>query len=157
MTRLGAERAWNNFDFWLVLICWIPLPGVNVAFLRLLRLMRLLKIVSKIKQLQVIVMGLIMGMASVQYIVILLILVFYLFAVLGVSTFRRNDPFHFGYLGVAMLTLFRVSSLDGWSTPLHINAYGCNSQNIDVNGVIAPSPFFFTFLQMIPTLVHYFS
>ena len=36
---IGPDRAWNNFDFWLVLICWLPpeaIPIGNVAFLRLL-------------------------------------------------------------------------------------------------------------------------
>jgi voltage-gated sodium channel len=79
----GPERGWNNFDFWLVFICWLPFDGGNVAFLRLLRLMRLLKLVGKVKQLQVIVMGLAKGLGSVSYIMLLMLLVFYLFAVLG--------------------------------------------------------------------------
>ena len=105
----GPERGWNNFDFWLVFICWLPFDGGNVAFLRLLRLMRLLKLVGKVKQLQVIVMGLAKGLGSVSYIMILMLLVFYLFAVLGVQCFRKNDPFHFGGLGIAMISLFRAA------------------------------------------------
>ena len=65
---MGPERTWNNFDFWLVTICYIPIPGVNAAFLRLLRLIRLLKLVGRVKQLQVIVVGLIKGMGAVSYI-----------------------------------------------------------------------------------------
>jgi voltage-gated sodium channel len=79
----GPEMGWNNFDFWLVFICWLPFDGGNVAFLRLLRLMRLLKLVGKVKQLQVIVVGLAKGLGSVSYIMVLMLLVFYLFAVLG--------------------------------------------------------------------------
>jgi voltage-gated sodium channel len=111
----GPERSWNNFDFWLVTIVWLPLDGGNVAFLRLLRLMRLLKLVGKVKQLQVIVVGLAKGLSSVSYIMVLMVLIFYLFAVAGVDTFRENDPFHFGSLGVAMLTLFRCATLEDWS------------------------------------------
>ena len=110
----GGDWGWNNFDFWLVFICWIPMGG-NVAFLRLLRLMRLLKLVGKVKRLQVIVMGLIKGLASVTYIMVLMSLIFYLFAVMGVDSFRENDPFHFGSLGVAMLTLFRCATLEDWT------------------------------------------
>jgi len=136
-SRVGPDCNWNNFDFWLVLVCYIPpsFTGGNVAFLRLLRLMRLLKLVGKVKQLQVIVMGLLQGLSSVTYILILLGLVFYLFAVLGVGTFRKNDPFHFGSLGVAMLTLFLCGTLEAWSNCLYINSFGCNSQNIGVNSV----------------------
>ena len=131
---LGPERSWNNFDFWLVLVCWLPVGG-NVAFLRLLRLMRLLKLVGKVKQLQVIVMGLIKGLSSVSYIMVLMLLIFYLFAVMGVGSFRRNDPFHFGSLGIAMLTLFRCATLEDWSDVMYINMYGCASQYTGVDGV----------------------
>ena len=134
--RLGSDAAWNNFDFWLVVVCWLP-PGFiggNVAFLRLLRLMRLLKLVGKVKQLQVIVMGLVKGLGSVSYIIMLLLLIFYIFAILGVSTFRKNDPWHFGSLGVAMISLFRIATLEAWSTDLYIASFGCASQNVGVMG-----------------------
>ncbi len=136
--RIGPKRGWNNFDFWLVLVCWIPpsVLGGNVAFLRLLRLMRLLKIVRKIKQLQVIVLGLFRGLDSVKYIVLLIVLVLYLFAVVGVSTFRKNDPFHFGSVMFAMVSLFRVMTLDSWSQVMFITAFGCSSQYETVDGVI---------------------
>ena len=109
--------------------------GGNVAFLRLLRLMRLLKLVGKVKELQLIVMGLIRGLSSVTYILVLMILIFYLFAVLGTSTFRRNDPFHFGSIGVSMLSLFRMATTESWSNAMFINIYGCNSQYESVWGV----------------------
>jgi hypothetical protein len=57
--------------------------------------MRLLKLVGKVKQLQLIIVGLANGLSAVTYILLLMLLIFYLFAVMGVDTFRRNDPFHF--------------------------------------------------------------
>jgi voltage-gated sodium channel len=111
--------------------------GGNVAFLRLLRLMRLLKLVGKVKQLSIIVNGLGVGLSSVSYILLLLLLIFYVFAILGVSTFRKNDPFHYGGLGVAMVSLFRIATLEAWSNDLGIASYGCKSQNIFVDGVNA--------------------
>jgi len=131
---LGPERNWNNFDFWLVFFCWIPFGG-NVAFLRLLRLMRLLKLVGKVKQLQVIVMGLAKGLSAVSYIILLMMLIFYLFAVMGVSSFRDNDPFHFGSIGVAMLSLFRAATLEDWGDIMFINWFGCDSGYDAVLGV----------------------
>ena len=94
--------------------------------------MRLFKIIGKIKQLKVIIMGLVKGLSSVTYILLLLLLIFYLFAVLGVVTFRRNDPFHFGSIGMAMVTLFRISTFESWTNVLYINYYGCDSQNVMV-------------------------
>ncbi len=121
----------------LVVACYFPqrLFGGNIAFIRLLRLMRLFKLVKKVKKLNAIVMGLYRGLGSVAPIAILCLLIFYLFAVLGVATFRRNDPYHFGGVGVAMITLFRVATLDNWSPILLIDWFGCASQNSSVIGV----------------------
>jgi voltage-gated sodium channel len=131
---------WNNFDFWLMCVCWVPpsLLGGDAAFLRIIRLMRLFKIVRKIKQLQVIVTGLVKGLKSVKYIMLLMCLVFYLYAVLGVSTFRKNDPFHFGGVGMAMLTLFRIATLDNWTMVWYLTNYGCDSQYDMLQGVSTP-------------------
>jgi voltage-gated sodium channel len=71
----------------------------------------------------------------VTYILLLLVLIFYLFAVVGVVMFRNNDPFHFGSIGVAMITLFRVATLESWSNVMYINWYGCDSQSLGVVGV----------------------
>eukprot|EP01052_Picozoa_sp_SAG31_P036492 SAG31_NODE_4563_length_3135_cov_6.260359_3_plen_51_part_00 len=40
---------------------------------------------------------------------------FYIFAILGVTLFGKNDPFHFGSLGKAMLSLFRIATLEDWT------------------------------------------
>ena len=96
--------------------------------------MRLLKLVGKVKQLQLIVMGLMNGLGSVTYILLLMLLIFYLFAVMGVGSFQENDPFHFGSLGVAMVTLFRCATLAGWNRVMFINMFGCDSQYSSVIG-----------------------
>ena len=67
--------------------------------------------------------GLVKGLSSVSYIMLLMALIFYLFAVMGVYSFRENDPGHFGNLGIAMLTLFRCSTLEDWTDVMYINMY----------------------------------
>lgn len=57
------------------------------------------------------------------------ILVFYLFAVLGVSMFGRNDPWHFGKLDRAMLSLFRIATYEDWTDIMYINIFGCDLWN----------------------------
>ncbi|GMH61800.1 hypothetical protein TL16_g03339 [Triparma laevis f. inornata] len=124
----GPERSWNNFDFIVVILCYPfakPLTGGNAAVLRLMRLARLMKILKKIPQLQMIVMGLLGGLSSIGYIVILLLLVFYLYAIVGVMYFAKNDPWHFGTLHIAMLSLFRASTLEDWTDIMYIGIYGC--------------------------------
>lgn len=124
-----------------------------MAFLRLLRLMRLFKLVSKVKQLQVIVSGLIKGLGSVTYILILMLLIMYLFAVLGCVTFRyfsccsylfpqfgaqsnpysRNDPFHFGSIGVSMV---RRSSIYNFNNDFNSISIGYSVQNDHIRSVV---------------------
>ncbi|POM81185.1 Voltage-gated Ion Channel (VIC) Superfamily [Phytophthora palmivora] len=70
-----------------------------------------MKLVKRIPQLYMIVMGLIGGLKSIGYIMLLLFLVFYLYAI--------SVP-------IAMVTLFRMSTLENWSTVMDINYFGCD-------------------------------
>jgi len=128
---IGGEWKWNNFDFFIVVACYLPADlfaggEPPVALLRLLRLARLVKIFKKIPQLQMIVMGLAGGIKSIGYIVILLLLVFYLYAIVGITIFRTNDPWHYRDLQTTMLTLFRASTLEDWTDIMYISIYGCD-------------------------------
>jgi len=127
---MNKEWRWNNFDFWIVMLC-LPIfniggSGNSVALLRLLRLMRVIKIVKKVPQLQMIVMGLIGGLSSIGYILLLLFLVFYLFAISGYHIFATNDPWHFKDILIAHVTLFRACTFEDWTDLFYINYYGCD-------------------------------
>ncbi|GMH73103.1 hypothetical protein TrST_g10235 [Triparma strigata] len=128
---VGEEWKWNNFDFFIVVACYLPASLFSggeppVALLRLLRLARLVKLFKKIPQLQMIVMGLAGGIKSIGYIVILLLLVFYLYAIVGITIFRTNDPWHYRDLQTTMLTLFRASTLEDWTDIMYISIFGCD-------------------------------
>jgi voltage-gated sodium channel len=131
----GPEWKWNNFDFIIVLLSLEPVSvlvfggsgGNSVSLLRLVRLARLGKLIKKIPQLQMIVQGLIGGLSSIGYILLLMFLVFYLYAVVGFYLFSANDPFHFGGLVSALLTLFRIATLANWGDVMYLNIFGCDS------------------------------
>jgi Ca2+-binding EF-hand superfamily protein len=95
------------------------------APLRLLRLLRLLKLLRSVPQLQLIVVAFLEGLASVRYIGILLCLAIYIYAIFGVMAFELNDPWHFGSLHAAVLTMFRCATLDAWADVMYINMLGC--------------------------------
>ena len=124
----GSQRSWNWFDFAIVVL---SIPGVfaNASALRLLRLARTIKIVNKIPKLKVIVSGMIAGLGDVFYILLLMGIVFYVYAVLGVSLFQANDPWHFKDMGFAFQTLFKIASLDDWTKVWYINYFGCAYYN----------------------------
>ena len=122
------QDGWNDFDFFIVAASWIAFitgSGGQVAILRLLRLLRVLKLVKSFKKLAIIVNALIMGLGSIGYVGVILFLTFYVFAILGIILFADNDPWHFGTLHDAMITLFRASTLDDWAELMYLEMYGC--------------------------------
>jgi voltage-gated sodium channel len=96
-----------------------------VPMLRLLRLFRVLKLVKSVPQLAVIIRALFQGLKSIGFIGVLLVLTYYVFAIIGVMLFAGNDQWSFPTLHVAMLTLFRLSTLADWTGVMYTNVYGC--------------------------------
>ena len=91
----------------------------------MLRLVRLLSFIKNVPQLRVILGGLVSGLQSVTWILTLLFLIIYLFAILGCLFLGENDPAHFGTVPIAMLSLFQVSTLASWTTIAYTSWFGC--------------------------------
>jgi voltage-gated sodium channel len=115
---------WNDFDFTIVVLCLIPAVGPYAAIARLARVLRALRLVTAVPKLQIIVNSLLKGLPSMGYVGLLLLLLFYVYAVLGVFLFRANDPLHFADLQTALITMFRVVTLEDWTDILYIAMYG---------------------------------
>jgi voltage-gated sodium channel len=106
--------AWNNFDFIVVVLCFLPAVGSLSAVARLARVLRALRLVSFLPNLQLLIEALLKSFASMGYVALLLSMVFYVYGVVGVGLFGAVDSEHFGSLGAACLTLFQVLTLEGW-------------------------------------------
>jgi voltage-gated sodium channel len=106
--------GWNVFDFFIVGACLLPLENDAVVVLRLFRLLRVLRIFRALPRLRLIIRGIVKSLSSVGYVAALLAVLFYIFAVIGVSMFSSDDPDHFAHLGEAFLTLFQVITLENW-------------------------------------------
>jgi hypothetical protein len=63
---------------------------------------------------------------ALSYVIVLLFLFFFHFAVAAVFLFAENDPYYFGNIGKAFITLFQVSTLDAWGGIARTNMYGCD-------------------------------
>jgi hypothetical protein len=63
---------------------------------------------------------------ALSYIIVLLFLFFFHFGVAGVFLFAENDPYFFGNIGKAFVTLFQISTLDSWAVIARTNMYGCD-------------------------------
>jgi len=124
------NRAFNIFDFCIVAASYALLGGSSsgaLGILRMLRLVRLLTFIKNVPVLRVIIVGLVQGLKSVTYIVMLLFLVIYIFAILGCLVFGENDPNHFGGVHIAMLALFQVSTLASWTGIAYVSWFGCEN------------------------------
>lgn len=120
------SNTWNIFDFFVVMVSKVPGVGVFTIILRLVRLLRVLKLVKFLPQLAVIVNALLMALSSIGYILTIMLLTFYMFAVLGIIAFRDNDGSNFGTLNVALVSLYRIATLDNWGGVMYKNIYGCD-------------------------------
>lgn len=117
---------WNVFDFVIVAACFLPVDAQYVMVLRLARLLRVLKLVRALPKLQVLVGALLRSIPSMAYVSLLLLLLFYVYAVAATFMFSANDPVHFGTLPYSMLSLFRAVTLEDWTDLMYINQHGCD-------------------------------
>jgi voltage-gated sodium channel len=117
---------WNVFDFVIVALCFVPMQGQYVTVLRLLRLLRVLRLLHALPRLQLLVSALLHSIPSMGYVAMFLALLFYVYGVAAVFLFGSNDPVHFGTLGIAVLSLFTVVTLEGWAELMYTQMYGCD-------------------------------
>ena len=106
---------WNVSDFAIVAFCLLPLEAEYSAVLRLVRVLRVLRLITALPRLQILVTALLKSIPSMAYVGVRLAVLFYVYAVVGVSLFGRADPGHFGSLGALALSLFQIVTLDGWA------------------------------------------
>mgnify|MGYP000111586603 CR=1 FL=1 len=158
---LYFKDAWNVFDFIIVAAAFMPFGGSSIAILRLLRLLRVLKLIKALPKLQMLVGALLKSIPSMGYVSILLLLLFYIYAVAGVFFFGENDPIHFENLQTSMLSLFRVVTLEDWTDVMYINMFGCENYGYDGNMDLCTmstanpggSAFFFVSFVLIGTMI----
>lgn len=110
------RSGWNIFDFIVTAVFYIPGIGEYTAILRIARILRVFRLITTIPRLQMLVGALFHSIPSMGYIGLLLFIQFYVFAVVGNVLFATTTPEHFGNLHLAMLSLFKVVTLDNWGT-----------------------------------------
>lgn len=106
--------GWNVLDFFIVAVSLVPDAG-PLAILRSLRILRVLRLVSTIRRLRMLTESLLSAIPSIGWISFMLLLVFYIFAVMGTELFGDRFPDWFGTLGASMYTLFQIMTLESWS------------------------------------------
>jgi voltage-gated sodium channel len=108
------KDQWSLFDFFVVAISLVP-ANAGLQILRVLRVLRLFRLLTVIPQMRIIIgalIGVIPGIASVSMV---LLLFFYVFAIMATNLYGESFPQWFGTLGGSMYTLFQIMTLESWS------------------------------------------
>lgn len=108
------RNPWNVFDFIVVGIALIPASG-PLAVLRALRVLRVLRLISMMPRLRFVVEALLHAVPGILSIAGLMLLIFYVSAVMATGLFGQAFPEWFGSVGASMYTLFQVMTLESWS------------------------------------------
>ncbi len=108
------RNGWNIFDVLIVTIALIPSTG-PFQVLRSLRILRILRLTSAVPSMRRVVNGLITAIPGMGSITALLILIFYICAVVATNLYGPTFPKLFGTIGASFYSLFQVMTLEGWS------------------------------------------
>jgi voltage-gated sodium channel len=114
--RLGTflRDGWNLFDFLVVAFSLVPGVGAFTTVARIARVLRVARLVSISPKLRLILGTMTRSIPSLGHVSLLLALLLYVYAIIGVNLFAAHDSEHWGSLGKALLTLFQILTLEGW-------------------------------------------
>jgi len=113
-------NAWNVFDTFIVLVSLIPIEDSELAVLgRLVRIFRVLRMVSIIPELRILINSLIKALPQLGYVMLLMFIIFYIYAAIGTTFFATINPILWGDIAVSLLTLFRVMTFEDWTDVMY--------------------------------------
>jgi len=114
------HNAWNVFDTFIVLVSLIPIEDSELAVLgRLVRIFRVLRMVSIIPELRILINSLVKALPQLGYVMLLMFIIFYIYAAVGTTFFADINPDLWGDIAVSLLTLFRVMTFEDWTDVMY--------------------------------------
>ena len=112
--RRFFASGWNVFDTLVIGIALLPSTGA-LSVLRALRVLRVLRLISAVPQMRFVVEALARSLPGLGSIACLLLVFFYVFAVMATKLFGGQFPQWFGSLWSSMFSLFQIMTLEGWA------------------------------------------
>lgn len=110
------KNSWNWFDFLIVAAGHLFVGAHFVTVLRILRVLRVFRAISVVPSLRKLVDALLLTIPALGNILLLMSIIFYIYAVTGTMLFAEVAPEYFGSLPLALLTLFQVVTLESWAS-----------------------------------------
>jgi voltage-gated sodium channel len=120
LLRIYAHRLaffrdpWSLFDFTVVAIALVPASG-PLAVLRALRILRVLRLLTLVPSMRRVVGALLGSIPGLSSIALVLLLIYYVFAVIATKLFGEDFPQWFGSIGESLYSLFQIMTLESWS------------------------------------------
>lgn len=122
------KSKWNIFDFVIIILSLIPFISFFSLFrsFRILRIVRTAKtaktlkitrsmrLVSGIESLRKITRAMVISLPSIFWTLVLMLIIYYIYAICGINLFGEAFPEYFGNLRDAFYTLFELMTLDNW-------------------------------------------
>ena len=105
---------WSLFDFAVVGIALVPASG-PLAVLRALRILRVLRLLTLVPSMRRVVGALVGSIPGLSSIGLVLLLIYYVFAVIATKLFGASFPQWFGTIGESLYSLFQIMTLESWS------------------------------------------
>ena len=108
----GEHKAWNIFDLSVVFFSYLETTFI------LVRLLRLLRLIEVIPSARLVTATLLKSVPSIFSIILVLGLVYYIFAVICTSLFAATFPEYFGSLERSFFSLFQIMTMESWASAI---------------------------------------
>ena len=79
----------------------------------------MLRLISIIPELRLLITALVKSLPRMGYIVLLMFIIFYIYAAIGSVLFEHINPVLWGNISIAMLTLFRIATFEDWTDVMY--------------------------------------
>ena len=106
--------AWNIFDLLVVSVGLLP-DKQGLSALRGLRVVRALRLLSVVPQMRSVVQALLDALPGMGAVIVMLSIVYYVFAVMATLMYGPTFDEWFGTLGRSLYSLFQIMTLESWS------------------------------------------
>ncbi|WP_035477909.1 ion transporter [Aliagarivorans taiwanensis] len=114
------SSGWNIFDSIVVMVSLLPLENSEIALVaRLVRVFRVMRMISVLPELRFLINSLIKALPQLGYVMLLMFIIFYIYAAIGNMLFADISEFLWGDIAISMLTLFRVMTFEDWTDVMY--------------------------------------
>ena len=112
------RSGWNIFDFVVIGAALIPAVRAQAEVIRLLRLARIARLLRFLPDARVLIATMGKALPSVFSMVVLVVLILFIYGMIGFVLFGEALPDEWGNIGSAMMTLFILLTLENFPTYL---------------------------------------